>query len=123
MSCGVVCRPGLDLALLWLWRRSVATALNRPLAWEPPYAVGAALKKKKLQKHYCCLNTVLSLFLGRLVLHPSQIFVLLITNFKINSNEYVCGCLPSTNGFSFTLFHAFFTITLQDKYGKYSLTL
>ena len=41
--------PGLaqwvkDLALLWLWRRPAATALIRPLAWEPPYAKGAALK-------------------------------------------------------------------------------
>ena len=27
---------------LWLWRRPVATAPIRPLAWEPPYAAGAA---------------------------------------------------------------------------------
>ena len=40
----------LRSALLWLWRRSVATALIRPLGWEPPYAVGAALKKAKRQK-------------------------------------------------------------------------
>ena len=44
--------PGLaqwvkDLALLWLWCRPVVIALIRPLAWEPPYAVGVALKKKK----------------------------------------------------------------------------
>ena len=30
--------------ILWLWRRPAATALIRPLAWEPPYATGAALK-------------------------------------------------------------------------------
>ena len=36
-----------NLALLWLWYRLVATALIRPLAWELPYAVGTALKKKK----------------------------------------------------------------------------
>uniref|UniRef100_A0A8D0RVC5 Cytochrome c domain-containing protein n=3 Tax=Sus scrofa TaxID=9823 RepID=A0A8D0RVC5_PIG len=30
------------LALLWLWRRPVATAPIQPLAWEPPYATGAA---------------------------------------------------------------------------------
>ena len=29
-------------ALLWLWCRPVATALIGPLAWEPPYAAGAA---------------------------------------------------------------------------------
>jgi len=28
--------------LLWLWRRLVATAPIQPLAWEPPYAAGAA---------------------------------------------------------------------------------
>jgi len=32
----------LDPALLWLWRRPVATAPIQPLAWEPPYAAGAA---------------------------------------------------------------------------------
>ena len=47
--------PGLaqrvkDLALLWLWPRQVATALIRPLAWEPPYAAGAALKRQNRNK-------------------------------------------------------------------------
>ena len=42
--------PGLtqwvkDLVLLWLWWRPAAIALIRPLAWEPPYAAGAALEK------------------------------------------------------------------------------
>ena len=37
-------------ALLWLWHRPVATALIRPLAWEPPYAAGAAPEKAKRQK-------------------------------------------------------------------------
>ena len=44
VSCGVGCRCGLDLSLLWLWHRPAATALIRPLAWELPYALGAALK-------------------------------------------------------------------------------
>ena len=42
MSCGVGRRHGSDPALLWLWRRPVATAPIQPLAWEPPYAAGAA---------------------------------------------------------------------------------
>ena len=42
MSCGVGCRRGSDPALLWLWRRPVATAPIQPLPWEPPYATGAA---------------------------------------------------------------------------------
>ena len=32
-SCGVGCRHGSDLVLLWLWRRLTATASIRPLAW------------------------------------------------------------------------------------------
>ena len=47
--------PGLaqwvkDPALLWLWYRPAATAPIRSRAWEPPYATGAALKKKKKKK-------------------------------------------------------------------------
>ena len=45
MSCGVVCRRGSDL--MWLWPRTAAVALIGPLAGEPPYAAGAALKSKK----------------------------------------------------------------------------
>ena len=36
--------------LLWLWRRLAAVAPIRPLAWEHPYAMGAALKKAKRPK-------------------------------------------------------------------------
>ena len=50
MSCGVGCRRGSDPMLLWLWRRLVATTPIRPLAWEPPYAVGADLEKTKRKK-------------------------------------------------------------------------
>ena len=52
MNCGIGHRCGLDLVLLWLWHRPAAAALIRSLAWEPPYATGAALeKKKKKQKN------------------------------------------------------------------------
>ena len=50
MSCGVGHRLGLDPALLWLWHRPAATAPIRPLAWEPPRAMGAALEKTKNKK-------------------------------------------------------------------------
>ena len=51
MSCGIGYRRGSDPTLLWLWYRLAAVAPIRPLAWEPPYAVGMALKKtKKLKK-------------------------------------------------------------------------
>ena len=39
-----------DPALLWLWCRLAAAAPIRPPAWEPPYAVGAALRGKKKKK-------------------------------------------------------------------------
>ena len=37
----------MDLALPWLWCRPAASALIRPLAWDPPYATGVALKGPK----------------------------------------------------------------------------
>ena len=47
--------PGLaqwvkDPALLWLWCRPAAAGLIQLLAWEPPYAAGAALKIQKNKK-------------------------------------------------------------------------
>ena len=47
MSCGIAYRQGLDPTMLWLWYRPGATALIQPLAWEPPYAAGLALKSQK----------------------------------------------------------------------------
>ena len=48
MSCGVICRRGLDPELLWY--RPEAVAQIQPLAWEPSYAVRAALKRQKRPK-------------------------------------------------------------------------
>ena len=50
MSCGVGRRQGSDPALLWLWCRWAAAAPIQPLAWESPYATGAALKRQKKKK-------------------------------------------------------------------------
>ena len=41
---------GKDQALLWVWCRLAAMALIQPLAWEPPYAMGTALKNPKNPK-------------------------------------------------------------------------
>ena len=49
-SCGVGHRHDSDLALLWLWHRLAAMAPIRPLAWEPPFAAGEALKRQKPKK-------------------------------------------------------------------------
>ena len=54
ISCGVGCRRGWDPALLWLWRRLAATAPVRPLAWEPPYAMGVAPKNSKKKRRNNC---------------------------------------------------------------------
>ena len=40
----------MDLAWLWLWHKPVATAPIRTLAWEAPYATGAALEKDQTKK-------------------------------------------------------------------------
>ena len=50
MSYGVGGRRGLDPAWLWLWCRLAVVALIRPLAREPSYAAGTALKRQKDQK-------------------------------------------------------------------------
>ena len=47
MSYGVGSRCGSGPALQWLWYRLIVVAQIQPLAWELPYAMGAALKKKK----------------------------------------------------------------------------
>ena len=50
VSWGIGHRCGSDLALLWLWHRPAATAPIGPLTWEPPYAVGATLKRQRKKK-------------------------------------------------------------------------
>ena len=48
--------------LLWLWLKTAATARIWPLAWEPPYAAHAALKRQKTKKKlFCILWRVLQL--------------------------------------------------------------
>ena len=51
MSCGVGHICSLDLMLQWLWCRQAAVAQIGPQAWNPLYAVGAALKSKKTKQN------------------------------------------------------------------------
>ena len=51
MSYSVGRRRSLDLVFLWLWSRQAATAPIHPLAWEPPRAMGVALKRQKENKN------------------------------------------------------------------------
>ena len=83
-----------DPALLWLWCRLEATALIRPLAWEPPYAKGEALKRQKDQKQNKTKKPKLhtqvvpcQLFMGpRAVEQPSR-----------NRGQVMCTVLGSAN--------------------------
>ena len=59
MSCSVGLEFGFDLELLLLWHRPEVPAPIRPLAKEPPYVTGTALKKKKKKS-----SEKLPLFLG-----------------------------------------------------------
>ena len=56
LSRDVCHRWGSDPKLLWLWCRPAAAAPIQPLAWEPPHATGAAVKKTK-DKIKCAVST------------------------------------------------------------------
>ena len=60
MNCDVGRRCGLVPVLLWLWR---------PLAWELPYAVGAALKRQQQQQQKSLMTEVQTLIPGEAVLY------------------------------------------------------
>ena len=77
MSCGVGYRQVLDVVLLWLWRRPAAVAPIRRLAWEPPYATGAALKKgQKDQKNYHLNNyNKLILYFYEEIINSSEFYI------------------------------------------------
>ena len=49
VSCGVAQRRSSHLMWLWLWRKQAAVVPIGLLAWEPPYAMGEALKRKKIK--------------------------------------------------------------------------
>ena len=70
MSCGVGWRPGLDPELLWLWCRLAATTPIGPLAWEPPYAEGAALEKAKSKKKKKLLKRAIRMKQACLTIKP-----------------------------------------------------
>jgi len=49
----------LDPELLWLWHRPAAAAQIQCLAWELPYASGAAVKRKEkiwLENFRVCIH-------------------------------------------------------------------
>ena len=72
MSRGVGHRSSLDPALLWLWCRPTAIALIRPLTWEPPCAVGVALKSKAKNKTKQKMGVSIS---ARCVKNPTEVLI------------------------------------------------
>ena len=68
MNCGIGHRHNIDPALLRLWCRPGTTAPIGPLAWEPPYNTGVALKIKKKKV----------LFNVRLLSHRKKNFVCIL---------------------------------------------
>ena len=69
MSCGVGHRLGLDLLLLWLWRRLAAVALIQPLAWELHMPrVPPEKEKKKKKKKKKAHNITYVVFLSKMCL-------------------------------------------------------
>ena len=105
MSCGVGQRCGSEPALLWLWHRPEAVvAPIGPLAWELPYASGAALKNKtkpKKQKHLDFTPNV-----GFLSLHHTTSWE--PTDLKNNFPKAIWSlCWQSAHSPSNTLFFTF----------------
>ena len=98
MSCG---RHGSDTTLLWLWCRPAAVTPIRSLAWEPPYATGAATKttKKNPKQNtrqrmalelYSMAFLILGSLTGRQVLGGGQ----RETGVKRSSTSRVCAAGP-----------------------------
>ena len=68
-ALAAVAKRGSDPTLLRLWHRPGSAALIWPLAWEPPYAMAAALKwqkkKKKKRKEKRIHSTTYAVFFPR----------------------------------------------------------
>ena len=78
MSCGVGYRCGSDPTLLWLWCRPAPIAPFQPLAWELPYAMGAALKKKRQKKK--------RLFSKSMIFFPVEMFICAVYQIPVISD-------------------------------------
>jgi len=67
MSCDVGRRCSLDPLLPWLWCRPAGVAPIQPLAWEPPYAVDADLKRQRTKKKK--KRMYIQVYLNHFVIH------------------------------------------------------
>ena len=99
--------------LLWLWWRLAATVLVWPLAWELPYALGAALKRpknKKTKKQNKTKQNKKLLFLDcqRCILFHAKFFMCIMT--CMLSALY---CMPMNSNNQLLLFFFFFFFFLR----------
>ena len=85
----------LNLVLLWLWCRPAGPAPIRPLAREPPYAAGVALKKDKRQKKNLIRSTMHVMMLEMkgsweeyIQLFPKERY----TKYPWEISQKECGC-------------------------------
>ena len=95
--------------LLWLWHKPAAAALNRPLAWESPYAMSASPKKPPPKKKpgiisYCLENVHFFLFFFFLKKNTKQIlWRIAFTCQELQNNCYGRSDLGGFMCFSFLL--------------------
>ena len=78
-----------DPAMLGLWCRPAATALIGPLAWEPPYAKGMALKRHTHTHTKKKVNPDHSL----IPIHQSREFWTILINVMLNTKYPVLNKL------------------------------
>ena len=94
------CRSQMRLDPEWLRRRLAAVAPSRPLAWELPYAAGAALrgKKKKVKSSLCDkTGSIKRAFRGTCfpILFSTPILYMRLLMCKIPEPEINCFMLKS----------------------------
>ena len=89
MSCGVGGRRGLDLALLWLWHRLVATAPFRPLAWETSIGCGCGPKKTKKKLFYWSI-VVFKYYYSRFTMLCQFLLYSKVTQSYIHVHSFSC---------------------------------
>ena len=98
MNCGVGQGHGLEPKLLWLWCMPAAIALKQPLAWEPPHATGAALKRQKKNVEQRGAQVTWSnhpkglLFLGHPATTPKNMFSHQMYSLHQKGNNRHSGC-------------------------------
>ena len=89
--------------MLWLWCRTVAAAPIGPLAWEPPYATDAAIKRKKKGiQYYQYLRALPPALITAPLPFPKMLAFLAsdpmdCPGFPVNSTDWSCGGLVCYN--------------------------